>query len=66
LPLQGETIKAFVQARAEHVPSDPLAVTLIEQVRRELGPNRDAVWLGVRGIAFENALGEDSAELSES
>jgi len=55
-----------VQVRAEHVPSDPLAVTLIEQVRRQLGPNRDAVWLGVRGIAFENALGEDSAELSES
>ena len=37
-PLKGETIKVFVQTRAEHVPSDALAAALIEHVRRELGP----------------------------
>ena len=36
--LKGETIKAFVQVRADHVPSDALAATLIEHVRRALGP----------------------------
>ena len=33
-----QSIKAFVQVRADHVPSDALAATLIEHVRRELGP----------------------------
>ena len=37
-PLKGECIKAFVQVRADHVPSDALAAALIEHVRRELGP----------------------------
>jgi acetyl-CoA synthetase len=37
-PLKGETIKVFVQTRADHVPSDALAAALIEHVRRELGP----------------------------
>lgn len=37
-PLKGETIKACVQVRADHVPSDALAAALIEHVRRELGP----------------------------
>jgi acetyl-CoA synthetase len=37
-PLKGETIKAFVQVRAGHEPSDSLAANLIEHVRRELGP----------------------------
>jgi len=37
-PLKGETIKAFVQVRVDHIPSDTLAATLIEHVRRELGP----------------------------
>ncbi len=36
--LKGETIKVFVQTRAEHVPSEALAAALIEHVRRELGP----------------------------
>jgi acetyl-CoA synthetase len=36
--LKGETIKAFVQVRADHIPSETLAATLIEHVRRELGP----------------------------
>jgi len=37
-PLKGETIKVFVQTRAEHVPSEALSAALIEHVRRELGP----------------------------
>jgi len=37
-PMKGECIKAFVQVRSDHVPSDALAATLIEHVRRELGP----------------------------
>ena len=37
-PLKGECIKAFVQVRSDHVPSDALAAALIEHVRRELGP----------------------------
>jgi acetyl-CoA synthetase len=37
-PLKGETIKVFVQTRADHVPSEALASALIEHVRRELGP----------------------------
>jgi len=36
--LKGETIKCFVQCRAGHTPSDTLAATLTEHVRRELGP----------------------------
>jgi acetyl-CoA synthetase len=36
--LKGESIKAFVQVRVDHFPSDALAATLIEHVRRELGP----------------------------
>src|SRR6201998_4004810 len=36
--LKGESIKAFVQVRADHAPSDALAAALIEHVRRELGP----------------------------
>ncbi|HKV81803.1 MAG TPA: acetate--CoA ligase [Candidatus Sulfotelmatobacter sp.] len=36
--MKGETIKAFVQVRTDHLPSDALAATLIEHVRRELGP----------------------------
>jgi acetyl-CoA synthetase len=36
--LKGEAIKAFVQCRSGHTPSDALAATLIEHVRRELGP----------------------------
>mgnify|MGYP005810264367 CR=1 FL=1 len=36
--LKGEVIKAFVQCRAGHAASDSLAATLIEHVRRELGP----------------------------
>ncbi len=37
-PLKGESIKAFVQVRADHVPSEALSAALIEHVRRELGP----------------------------
>ena len=37
-PLKGEAIKAFVQCRAGHTPSLSLAASLIEHVRRELGP----------------------------
>ena len=37
-PLKGETIKVFVQTRGDHVPSEALSATLIEHVRRELGP----------------------------
>jgi acetyl-CoA synthetase len=37
-PMKGETIKVFVQVRSDHVASDALAATLIEHVRRELGP----------------------------
>ena len=37
-PLKGECIKAFVQVRVDHVPSDALGAALIEHVRRELGP----------------------------
>jgi acetyl-CoA synthetase len=37
-PLKGETIKVFVQTRGDHVPSAALSATLIEHVRRELGP----------------------------
>ncbi len=37
-PLKGETIKCFVQTRADHSPSEALANALIEHVRRELGP----------------------------
>jgi acetyl-CoA synthetase len=37
-PLKGETIKVFVQTRVDHAPSDALAASLIEHVRRELGP----------------------------
>ena len=36
--LKGEVIKAFVQCRAGQIASDELAATLIEHVRRELGP----------------------------
>jgi len=36
--LKGETIKCFVQCRAGHTASDALAATLVEHVRRELGP----------------------------
>ncbi len=36
--LKGEVIKCFVQCRAGHTPSDALAATLTEHVRRELGP----------------------------
>jgi len=36
--LKGEVIKAFVQCRAGHVASNALATSLIEHVRRELGP----------------------------
>jgi acetyl-CoA synthetase len=31
-------IKAFVQCRAGHSPSDTLTASLIDHVRRELGP----------------------------
>ena len=37
-PLKGETIKVFVQTRADHAPSEALSTALIEHVRRELGP----------------------------
>ncbi len=37
-PVKGESIKAFVQTRMGHNPSDTLAAGLIEHVRRELGP----------------------------
>lgn len=37
-PLKGETIKVFVQTRADHAPSATLSAALIEHVRRELGP----------------------------
>ena len=37
-PLKGEAIKVFVQTRADQLPSEALAATLIEHVRRELGP----------------------------
>ena len=36
--LKDETIKAFVQVRFDHVPSESLSAALIEHVRRELGP----------------------------
>jgi acetyl-CoA synthetase len=36
--VKGEAIKAFVQTRAGHEHSDALAGSLIEHVRRELGP----------------------------
>jgi acetyl-CoA synthetase len=36
--LKGEVIKAFVQCRAGHTPSDTLTASLIDHVRRELGP----------------------------
>ncbi|HEX7679397.1 MAG TPA: acetate--CoA ligase, partial [Thermoanaerobaculia bacterium] len=37
-PMKGESIKAYVQVRSGHTPSDVLAAQLIEHVRRELGP----------------------------
>lgn len=36
--IKGETIKAFVQTRAGHEHSNQLAASLVEHVRRELGP----------------------------
>ncbi|HXZ82042.1 MAG TPA: acetate--CoA ligase [Terriglobales bacterium] len=36
--LKGEVIKAFVTCRAGHTACDALATTLVEHVRRELGP----------------------------
>jgi len=36
--IKGESIKVFVQTRADHAPSDALSAALIEHVRRELGP----------------------------
>jgi acetyl-CoA synthetase len=36
--MKGESIKVFVQVRADHVASDALSAALIEHVRRELGP----------------------------
>ncbi|MBV9609121.1 MAG: acetate--CoA ligase [Acidobacteria bacterium] len=36
--LKGEVIKCFVQTRTGHQSSDALAASLIEHVRRELGP----------------------------
>ena len=36
--LKGEVIKAFVTCRTGHTASDALATSLIEHVRRELGP----------------------------
>jgi len=36
--LKGETIKCFVQCRAGHAPSETLATSLTDHVRRELGP----------------------------
>ena len=36
--LKGETIKCFVQCRANHAASETLAAALTEHVRRELGP----------------------------
>jgi acetyl-CoA synthetase len=37
-PLKGESIKVFIQTRADHAPSEALSAALIEHVRRELGP----------------------------
>ena len=37
-PIKGESIKVFVQTRADHAPSEALSAALIEHVRRELGP----------------------------
>ena len=37
-PLKGETIKVFIQTRADFAPSEALSAALIEHVRRELGP----------------------------
>ena len=37
-PLKGETIKVFIQTRADYTPSEALSAALIEHVRRELGP----------------------------
>jgi acetyl-CoA synthetase len=37
-PLKGEVIKVFVQTREEGLASKALAATLIDHVRRELGP----------------------------
>jgi acetyl-CoA synthetase len=36
--VKGESIKVFVLLRSGHVPSDALRASLIEHVRRELGP----------------------------
>jgi acetyl-CoA synthetase len=36
--IKGESIKVFVQTRADHAPSESLSAALIEHVRRELGP----------------------------
>ncbi|HZQ68857.1 MAG TPA: acetate--CoA ligase [Terriglobales bacterium] len=37
-PLKGESIKVFIQTRADYAPSEALSAALIEHVRRELGP----------------------------
>jgi acetyl-CoA synthetase len=50
-PLKGEVIKCFVQLRAGHQASDPLAAALVDHVRRELGPIATPA-----GIAFLEAL----------
>jgi acetyl-CoA synthetase len=37
-PIKGEAIKAFVVTRQGHAPSETLIASLLEHVRRELGP----------------------------
>ena len=53
--LKGEAIVAFVQLRAGHVASDALTASLIEHVRREMGPIATP-----SAIKFVAALAEDA------
>ncbi len=64
--LKGESIKAFVQVRSDHLPSESLAAVLIEHVRRELGPIATPSQIGVRDVVAQDPVRKDSSPLPKS
>jgi len=64
-PMKGETIKVFVQVRADHVASEALSAALIEHVRRELGPIANSIVVGICGCVAQDQIRKNSAPLSQ-
>ena len=62
--MKGESIKVFVQVRADHVASDALGGSVHRTRSQRAGTDRHSIFLAVRRSFAQDQIGKDSAPFS--